>query len=232
MRNRPCWWMRPRNVLDCAPCAGDSSRDRNTVSGQRDKHEMTPLPASDLYKFFIPSLVESAAMKPPKALSPVAKIVFPTLLVAFALLLQAQEAQPRPNLSGNWVFNPQKSSLKMPAPTSLTLRIEQADSQVHFSRTQLYGEQRFHWDLDTVADGQKEVVQKEPQYTANVRVYWQGTSLVLDQQITADDGTKATDVVTYSLADGDKTLEAVERQTVVGGKGIITNKWVYERMPQ
>jgi hypothetical protein len=171
-------------------------------------------------------------MNRPRAVLCVMQTVTLILPLAIGLTLPAQDAQLKPNLSGNWVFNPQKSTLKVPAPTSMTLRIEHADPQVRFSRTQLYGEQSFNWELDAVADGQKEVVQKAPQYTANVRVYWEGKSLVLDQQITADDGTKATDVVTYSLTEGDKMLEAVERQTVVGSKGSVTNKWVYERMPQ
>ena len=167
-----------------------------------------------------------------RALSPVLKIVFLVLLLAACFTAQAQQPPAKPNLSGNWVFKPEKSSLKMPAPTSMTLRIEHADPQVRFSRTQVYGEQHFDWNLDTIADGQKEVEQKEPQYTSTVRVYWQGSSLVLDQQITADDGTKATDVVTYSLIEDNKALEAIERQTVAGSKGSITNKWVYERVQQ
>jgi hypothetical protein len=160
----------------------------------------------------------------------VAKILFPLVLIALPVALQAQ--QSKPNLTGNWVFNAQKSSLKIPAPSSMTLQIDQQDPQVRFARTQVYGDQSFKWDLDAVADGQKEVVQKTPQYTAKVRVYWESNSLVLDQQMTADDGTQAIDVVTYSLLEDGKVLQAVERQTFLGGKGSSTNKWVYERQAQ
>ncbi len=166
-----------------------------------------------------------------------AKILLPLVLFALSLASLGQQSasqgqQSKPNLAGKWVFNPQKSSLKMPAPSSMTLQIEQQDPQVRFARTQVYGDQKFNWELETVTDGQKEVVQKSPQYTANVRAYWDGNSLVLDQKITADDGTKATDVVTYSLVDNGKFLQALEHQTVVGGKGEITNKWMYERQEQ
>jgi hypothetical protein len=146
--------------------------------------------------------------------------------------LAAQQAASRPNLSGNWIFSPQKSSLKLPAPTSMTLQIEHNDPQVRFRRTQNYGDQSFKWELDTVSDGQKEVVQDAPQYTSKVRLYWEGSSLVLDQQITASDGTQASDVVTYSLLEDGKVLQAVEKQTTTGAKGSMINKWVYERQAQ
>ncbi len=153
------------------------------------------------------------------------------LLWPLALPVAAQAPKARPNLSGTWVFSAQKSSLKMPAPTSMTLEIAQNDPQINFARSQVYGDRTFDWKLEAVTDGQKEVVQKSPDYTANIRVYWDGESLVLDQKITAPDGTQANDLVTYSLVDGN-TLQAVERQTTVGGKGSTTNKWVYEKRAQ
>jgi len=157
------------------------------------------------------------------------KLLLLLAIIAIAAVSPAQQAASRPNLSGKWVFSPQKSALKMPAPTSMTLQIEHNDPQVRFLRLQNYGDQSFKWELETLADGQKEVTQEAPQYTSNVRVYWEGSSLVLDQQITASDGTKASDVVTYSLLDDGKVLQAIERQTTVGAKGGMTNKWVYDR---
>jgi hypothetical protein len=157
-------------------------------------------------------------------------VVLLLLLLAVPAFSWAQKAKP--NLSGTWVFSAQKSSLKMPAPTSMTLLIEQNDPQINFSRSQVYGDHTFDWKLEAVTDGQKEVVQKLPEYTANVRVHWEGDSLVLDQKITAPDGTQANDMVTYSLADNGSTLQAVERQTTVGGKGSTINKWVYEKRSQ
>ena len=155
-----------------------------------------------------------------------------TIFLALVTCSIAAWGQSKPNFSGTWIFNAQKSSLKMPPPNSMTLKIDQADPQISFSRTQTYGDQNFDWKLETVADGQKEVVQNSPQYTANIRVYWEGNSLVLDQKITAPDGTKATDLVTYSLLDGGNTLEAVENQKTEGMKKATTNKWVYQKRSQ
>lgn len=154
------------------------------------------------------------------------------LLLPLAVPMASQAQKAKPNLSGTWSFSAQKSSLKVPAPTSMTLEIAQNDPQINFSRSQVYGEHRFDWKLEAATDGQKEVVQKLPEYTANIRVYWEGDSLVLDQKITAPDGTQADDMVTYSLAEGGNVLQAVERQTTVGGKGATTNKWVYDKRAQ
>jgi hypothetical protein len=155
------------------------------------------------------------------------------LLTAISgLNILAQSAQAKPDFSGTWVFSVQKSILKVPPPSSMTLQIEQKDPQVTFARKQVYGDVSFDWKLEAVADGQKEVVQDAPGYTTHSRVYWQGTAMVVDSEIVASDGTKVTDQVTYTLADGGKLLEAVEHQATVGGKGSATNKWVYEKKAQ
>lgn len=153
------------------------------------------------------------------------------VLLALAASVESQTAA-KPNLSGTWVFNAQKSSLKVPAPASMTLKIVQNDPQVQLARTQVYGDQSFKWDLDIVTDGQKEVVQNSPAYTANVRAYWQGSALIVDQKITAPDGTKATDQITYSLSGDGSMLEAVEHEATIGAKGSTTNKWVYQKQAQ
>jgi hypothetical protein len=140
--------------------------------------------------------------------------------------------QNKPNFSGTWVFDAQKSALKVPPPSSMTLQIADNDPQITFTRTQSYGEQTFNWKLDATADGQKEVVDKAPGMTTNSKVYWQGSSLILDQKIVADDGTTITDMVTYTLGADGNTLTAVEKQTAMHGKGATTNKWVYEKKAQ
>ena len=138
------------------------------------------------------------------------------------------QATAKPNLSGTWVFDAQKSSLKMPGPASMTLQIDQKDPHFTFARTEKYGDQSFDWKLDADADSPKEIVETSPNgMTTSSRVYWQGNALILDQKMTASDGTKVNDLVTYTLDDNFSTLQAVERQTAVGGKGATVNKWVY-----
>lgn len=140
-----------------------------------------------------------------------------------------QAARSKPSFSGTWVFDAKKSTLKVPPPSSMTLQIEQNDPQIHFSRTQMYGVQKFDWKLDAVPGDPNAVVDKTPDYTTSSRVYWQGSSLVVDQKIIAGDGSTVNELVTYTLADDGKTLQGVEHQATVGGKGGVTNKWVYDK---
>ncbi len=158
-----------------------------------------------------------------------------SLLLALTTLLAVSavgQSPSKPNLSGTWIFNAQKSKLQQDPPSSITFVIDQNDPQVKFARTQVYGDQSFNWKLDIVADGEKEVVQTSPLYTANIRARWEGSSLILDQKITASDGTTATDIVTYSLIDGGNALEAVENQKTQGMKKSMTSRWVHEKKAQ
>ncbi len=140
------------------------------------------------------------------------------------------QASAKPNLSGTWIFDAQKSALKVPGPAAMTLQIDQKDPHFSFARTEKYGDQSFGWKLEADADSPKEVVATAPDgVTTSSKVYWQGNALILDQKITASDGTKVNDVVTYTLEDNFTTLQAVERQTAVGGKGATVNKWVYDK---
>ena len=155
--------------------------------------------------------------------------IAPFVLLLAGIAAHGQATQSKPNLTGTWVFDSQKSALKVTGPAAMTLQIDQNDPNIAFARTQTYGDQNYSWKLDAIADGQKEVVDTANGMTTNSKVYWQGNALVLDQKITASDGTKVDDLVTYSLENGGNTLLAVERQTVVGGKGATTNKWVYDK---
>lgn len=151
------------------------------------------------------------------------------LLLSLSIFAHGQQPAAKPNLSGTWVFDAQKSSLQDPPPSSMTFKIEQNDPHIHLSRTQVYGGKSDTWTLDTITDGQKEVVQHSPMYTSHIKTYWDGDSLVLDEKITAGDGSKATNVVKYSLASDGKTLQADENEVTPLGKS--ANKWVYDKQP-
>ena len=159
------------------------------------------------------------------------------LAIASLLLLGAtglgygQTAPPatKPNYSVTWVFDLHKSKLVVTPPTSMTLEIKQEDPQISFVRTQAYGDQNFNWKLAATVDDPKPVQEEGPGYVTGSRIYWQQNALVLDQKMTAQDGTKnQSDVVTYTLLP-DGSLQALETQTTVGGKGANNNKWVYDK---
>src|ERR1700733_5462913 len=96
------------------------------------------------------------------------------LLFVAGIAAFGQAPQSRPNLSGTWVFDSQKSALKVPGPSTMTLQIDQSDPNISFSRIQTYGDQSFTWKLEAISDGQKEVVDTSGGLTTNSRVYWQG----------------------------------------------------------
>jgi|HubBroStandDraft_5_1064220.scaffolds.fasta_scaffold157460_2 hypothetical protein len=152
------------------------------------------------------------------------------LLLGTAVLVHGQTAPPtaKPNYSGMWVFDPHKSKLVVPPPSSMTLEIKQEDPQISFARSQTYGDQSFNWKLATTVDDPKPVQEDGPGYVTDSRVYWQQNSLVLEQKITSSDGTKVSDVVTYTLMP-DGSLQAFESQTTVGGKGANNNRWIYDK---
>lgn len=154
------------------------------------------------------------------------------LLLGSAVALSAQTAAPaaKPNYSGTWVFDAHKSKLVVPPPSSMTLEIKQEDPRISFMRTQAYGDQSFNWKLAATVDDPKPVQEDGPGYVTDSRVYWQQNALVLEQKITSSDGTKVSDVVTYTLQP-DGTLQAYESQTTVGGKGANNNRWIYDKKP-
>ena len=151
------------------------------------------------------------------------------MLVLMSVLAHGQQS-PKPDFSGTWVFNLQKSTLQDPPPSSMTLKIEYHEPRIHLSRTQVYGGKNIPWTLEATVGDPKDVVQHSSLYTSRIKAYWEGDSLVVNEKITASDGAKATSLVKYTLADDGKTLQAEERDETPAGNA--TNKWVYEKRAQ
>jgi hypothetical protein len=150
------------------------------------------------------------------------------LLLSMTMLAPGQDSKP--DFSGKWIFNVQKSALQIPAPSSMTLQIDQHDPHVHLIRVQVYGDTSDTWTLDAATDDQREIVQQSPLYVSRSRLYWYGNSLILDEKIVAGDGSKATNIVKYSLDTDGKTLVALETEKTKVSR--TTNKWVYDKQTQ
>lgn len=158
-------------------------------------------------------------------------IVFLLLLTA-GTALYAQTDQAKANFTGTWVFDVHKSKLTVPPPSAMTLQIKQDNDQIAFDRSQTYGDQSFNWKLDATVGGAQPVEDKAPGYTTSSKLYWDANVLVLEQTITAQDGTKVNDLVKYTMMDNGNTLKAIEMQTTTGGKGANSNTWIYDRKAQ
>jgi hypothetical protein len=138
-------------------------------------------------------------------------VAFCGFLSAFAAATSASTALDRPDFSGNWVFNAEKSKLEIKVKLdSATFTIDHREPNFRFSRVFVIGgkENALAWALTT--DG-KERVDAVDGRTDHSRLYWDGDVLVLDVRMVLKDGREATNVVRYSLKNGGRTFVAEEK---------------------
>jgi hypothetical protein len=143
------------------------------------------------------------------------------------LVLSAAAAQTarKPNFSGTWKMNLEKSRLQTPAPDSSTLTIDHKEPSFRLSRTHVVKERPDTFSIGLTTDG-KELVTNDPGETAYNRCYWEGDTLVFAARIVRKDR-EATNVVKYSLSPDGKQLTANEQF-----RGPIVkydNIWVFDR---
>ena len=148
------------------------------------------------------------------------------LCVALLVGLQILAAQNlnKPNLTGTWIFNPQASTVEGSAPSASTFYIKHDEPHFHLSRTHVFNGKSDTWSIDLVTDGKHEVVEHNSYYTARTRMYWEGSSLVLDMKMVTKKGERATNLVKYSLSEDGKTFIALERYKDSTEQHL--NKWV------
>jgi hypothetical protein len=137
-----------------------------------------------------------------------------------------QEEQ-KPNLSGTWVFNPKKSSLQIPPPSSQVFVIQHQEPHFRLTRTLVLDGKSNIWSIDILTDGKQEVVEHVDNDTISTRAFWTGDSLVIERTISHASGEKASNLVKYSLADDGKTFIALEYFNSSSGEHV--NKWVCDK---
>ena len=139
----------------------------------------------------------------------------------------ASLAAQKPDFSGTWVLNLDKSRLQIEDKIeSGTFTIEHKEPDFRFSRVFVVGGKDDAVSYALTADGREKIV-KEPGRTTTSRLYWDGDVLVLDERIVLGDGREATNVVRYSLRDEGKSLVAEEKFR--GPRHKHDNLWVAER---
>jgi hypothetical protein len=123
----------------------------------------------------------------------------------------AAPASEKPNFSGSWVVNLEKSKLEIKVELeSATFTIDHKEPNFRFSRVFVIGgkDNALAWALTT--DG-KEAVTVDDGRTDHSRLYWDGDVLVFEVRMVLKDGREATNVVRYSLRDGGRTFVAEEK---------------------
>ena len=133
------------------------------------------------------------------------------LLTVLTAALLAAPIPEKPDLSGTWVLDSERSQLQIKVNIDrATFTIDHKEPRFKLSRVFIINgkEDSLTWTLTT--DGREEVT-VEAGRTNHSRLYWDGDVLVFDVRIVLKDGREATNVVRYSLRDGGKTFVAEEK---------------------
>lgn len=139
-------------------------------------------------------------------------VTLPTaaVLLAAAVLMSAA-APAKPDFSGVWVVNPQKSQLAAWAKfDSTTITIDHKEPHFKFHRLSVKAGKVDEVSYEVTTDG-VEKVEKEGGRVNHNRLSWDGDVLVFESRMVLPNGREATDVVRYTLKDGGKTFVADEK---------------------
>jgi hypothetical protein len=131
----------------------------------------------------------------------------------------------KPDFSGTWKFNPDKSVLQIPAPDSTVFVVDHREPIFRLSRTHVVGESSDTFTLDLTTDN-REVVMVRGDLRLRARAYWESETLVFDSHINRG-GEDATNVVRYTL---DGTLDSFVAEEQFRSKSLsYDNIWVLEK---
>lgn len=156
---------------------------------------------------------------------PFIRFLFPGLVLALAGA--AVPAVDKPDFSGDWVFNAEKSKLQIQLKLeSASFTIDHKEPNFRFSRLFVIDGKSDSFSYALTTDG-KEHVEEQPGRTNTSRLYWDGDVLVFDVRIVLKDGREATNVVRYSLKDEGRTFVAEEKFR--GPVLKYDNLWVADR---
>lgn len=164
-------------------------------------------------------------------------VVFTVLCFAGCLATAGQQASPpahqgakqqpdsKPDFSGTWALQPDRSSLEIQVPESSVFTIDHQDPHWRLERTHVFDGRANTLVLDLLTDGVP-VVREVGGVEIHSRLYWEGDTLVLESVDTLN-GEEFNNVVRYRLADEGRTFIADERQVIK--QKSHRNIWVFER---
>ncbi len=135
-------------------------------------------------------------------------------------------ASTKPDFTGKWRFNPEKSRLQIPTPTDSRFAIEHREPDFHLTRTLVFGDQGNTLSLDFTTDGKETMKELGGGMQARIRAYWEGPVLVVDSTISAP-GTTGSNLVRYALEGQGRTF--VARESFRSATQNYDNLWVFDR---
>jgi hypothetical protein len=150
--------------------------------------------------------------------------------VALLVFLAPVAAQPKPDFSGEWVLNKEKTKLELLTLDRLeagVLRIEHAEPLFKFHRVFTVDGRESEFAYDLTTDG-REVTRQDGDRKLISKLYWEGAALVYHTRIVTPNG-EATNIVKHRLVDGGRALESDERRE--GPDLKYHNLWVFDLRP-
>lgn len=131
----------------------------------------------------------------------------------------------KPDFSGTWKFNQQKSLLEIPAPDFSSFLIRHDEPDFFLTRTLVMAGVKDTFSISLRTDG-KTVSIRHRGMGIKAQLRWEENILVFDTVILRDDD-EATNVVRYRLEDEGKTFIAEEQFT--SAETSYKNIWVLEK---
>jgi len=131
----------------------------------------------------------------------------------------------KPDLSGTWAINRERSRLEIPMPDSTVFTIEHREPRFHLERTHVVGETRDVFSIDLTTDG-RVVEATHRGIRIEARAFWDGDVLVFDSRLTLGEE-RGINTVRYALDAGGLSFVAQER--VEFQSHTHSNTWVFDR---
>jgi hypothetical protein len=132
------------------------------------------------------------------------------LLVLWSASALAQEA-PRPDFSGTWKLDKDKSTLQAPAPDTSILYIDHSGPRFLLTRAHVVDGEADLFHILVLTDGKDDVKKSQDHRTVN-RCHWEGDKLILESRQRTGRKESLT-VMKHSLSPDGKTLTVEERFT-------------------
>lgn len=130
----------------------------------------------------------------------------------------------KPNFTGTWKFNPDKSDLQGSSPESSIFVIEHIEPLFHLERTHVFGGKSDTFSIALTTDI-KPVTINQGGLETHSELYWEGDSLVFDSRFVYE-VEEATDIVRYRLENAGQTFIAEDQ--LRSSQHNHDNLWVFE----
>lgn len=136
-----------------------------------------------------------------------------------------REAAVHPDFTGNWRFNPDRSSLEITAPESTVFIIQHEEPLFRVDRKHVINGKTDEMTISLKTDG-VEVVQTIGPLEVHTTLHWEGEELVLVSRFPGYDP-EADNTVRYRLESDGRTLVVDER--LRSSRLNYDNTWVFDR---